>query len=113
MRSHLTARSCRMDYLNERNNQKMQQYFQVNIEYKSKERRVLNALLALVTGVLTLTYPAFLYLIAGGYLIALGLVFMYARTPAIIAAIPMITGILIFILISYRLHLPCFSVFSD
>ena len=74
----------------------MKQYFHINIEYKSRERRILNALLALVTGVLTLTYPAFLYLIAGGYLIALGLVFMYARTPAIIAAVPMITGILIF-----------------
>lgn len=75
----------------------MQQYFQINIEYRSRERRILNALLALVTGVLTLTYPTFLYLIAGGYLVALGLVFMYVRTPAIIAAFPMLAGILIFI----------------
>lgn len=74
----------------------MKQYFHINIEYKSRERRILNALLALLTGVLTLIYPNFLYLIAGGYLIALGLVFMYARTPAVIAAFPMITGILIF-----------------
>lgn len=75
----------------------MQQYFRINIEYKSRERRILNALLALVTGILTLTYPTFLYLIAGGYLVALGLVFMYARTPAIITAFPILTGILIFI----------------
>ena len=75
----------------------MKQYFHINIEHKSRERRILNALLALVTGILTLTYPNFLYLIAGGYLIALGLVFMYARTPAIIAAFPMITGVLIFV----------------
>ena len=74
----------------------MKQYFHVNIDYKSRERRVLNALLALVTGVLTLMTPSFLYLIVGGYLVALGLVFMYARTPAIIAAFPMLTGILIF-----------------
>ncbi len=75
----------------------MQQFFHVNIDYKSRERRILNALLALVTGILTLSTPSFLYLIAGGYLVALGLVFMYARTPAIIAAFPILTGILIFI----------------
>lgn len=75
----------------------MQQYFRIDIDYKSRERRILNALLALVTGLLTLSYPTFLYLIVAGYLVALGLVFFYARTPAIIAGVPMITGILIFI----------------
>ncbi len=74
----------------------MIQSFRVNIQHKSKERRILNALLALLTGILTLTYPNFLYLIAGGYLVALGLVFIYARTPAVIAAIPILAGILIF-----------------
>lgn len=75
----------------------MIQSFRIQVHHKPREQRILNALLALVTGILTLTYPNFLYLIAGGYLIALGLVFMYARIPAIIAAVPMITGILIFV----------------
>jgi len=75
----------------------MYQQFQVNIQYKSKERRVINALMALATGVLTLLYPNLLYLIAGGYLVALGLLFIYSRVPAFIAAFPMLTGILIFI----------------
>lgn len=75
----------------------MKQYFHIDIEHKSRERRILNALLAVVTGILTLTYPDFLYLIAGGYLLALGLVFLYAQTPAIISSVPIITGILIFV----------------
>jgi len=42
-------------------------------------------------------YPSFLYLIAGGYLIALGLMFLYFKTPAVIAAFPIVTGIIIFL----------------
>jgi len=75
----------------------MYQQFQINAQYKSKERRILNALLALATGVLTLIYPSFLYLIAGGYLVALGLLFIYFKVPAFIAAFPVLTGVLIFI----------------
>lgn len=75
----------------------MYQQFQVNIQYKTRERRIFNALLALATGVLTLVYPSFLYLIAGGYLVALGLTFLYFKTPAIIAAFPIVTGIIIFL----------------
>lgn len=75
----------------------MAQYFQVNIQYKAKERRLFNAVLALVTGVLTLIYPGFLYLIAGGYLLALGLMMIYFRLPAIISAFPILAGVLIFI----------------
>lgn len=74
----------------------MYQQFQVNIQYKSRERRIFNALLALATGALTLAYPNFLYLIAGGYLIALGLTFLYFKTPAVIAAFPIVTGVIIF-----------------
>lgn len=73
------------------------QFINITIGRQPKERRVLNALLALVTGLLTLTYPNFLYLIAGGYLVALGLIFIWFRTPAVIAALPMLTGVLIFI----------------
>ncbi|MCC5942814.1 MAG: hypothetical protein JJU37_14825 [Balneolaceae bacterium] len=76
----------------------MAQYFHINIQYRSKQRQLLNAILALITGVLTLSYPGFLYLIAGGYLMALGLLMIYFRFPPVIAALPIITGIVIFIL---------------
>jgi len=76
----------------------MQFHFQISsTPQKSRERQVLTALLALVTGVLVLIYPNFLYLIAGGYLIALGLMFMYARLPAFISGFPIVAGTLIFL----------------
>lgn len=75
----------------------MYQQFQVNIQYKSSERQIFNALLALATGVLTLIYPSFLYLIAGGYLVALGLTFLYFKTPPVIAAFPILAGVFIFL----------------
>ena len=74
----------------------MATYFQININYRSRQRQLLNAVLAIITGVLTLSYPGFLYLIAGGYLMALGLLMIYFRFPPVIAALPIITGILIF-----------------
>lgn len=75
----------------------MATYFQVSFQqHKPKERAVLNALLAVATGVLTLLYPNFLYLIAGGYLVALGLLFIWFRAPIFIAGLPLITGIIIF-----------------
>lgn len=76
----------------------MNTYFQVSFQqYKPRERTVLNALLAIATGVLTLLYPNFLYLIAGGYLVALGVIFIWFRTPVFIAGVPIVTGIIIFI----------------
>jgi cytochrome c biogenesis protein CcdA len=75
----------------------MYQQFQVNIQYKTRERRIFNALLTLATGVLTLIYPNFLYLIAGGYLVALGLMFLYFKTPPVIAVFPILTGLFIFL----------------
>jgi len=76
----------------------MQFHFQISsTPQKSRERQVLTALLALVTGALVLMYPNFLYLIAGGYLIALGLMFMYARVPSFISGFPIVAGVLIFI----------------
>lgn len=71
--------------------------FQIT-QHKTRERRIVNSLLALLTGILTLTYPNFLYLIAGGYLVALGILFFWSRTPAVIAALPLVTGIVIFLL---------------
>jgi hypothetical protein len=44
-----------------------------------------------------LIYPSFLYLIAGGYLIALGLLLIYFKMPPVIAAFPIVAGIVIFI----------------
>ncbi|MDZ7754960.1 DUF308 domain-containing protein [Rhodohalobacter sp.] len=76
----------------------MQFHFQISsTQQKSREHQVLTALLALVTGALVLMYPNFLYLIAGGYLVALGLMFMYARVPAFISGFPIVAGVLIFI----------------
>lgn len=73
------------------------QYFHFSIQQTPKERRILNAILALGTGILTLSYPSFLYLIAGGYLVALGLLFIWLKTPAPIAALPILTGVIIFL----------------
>lgn len=69
----------------------------LRIQEQSRQRQQINALLALLTGVLTLIYPDFLYLIAGGYLVALGLLFVIFQLPAAISALPIIAGTLIFI----------------
>lgn len=71
--------------------------FEVNVQYKTTERRILNTVLAIATGILTLIYPDFLYLIAAGYLIALGIMMLVFKMPAIIAAFPLTAGLLIFI----------------
>lgn len=71
--------------------------FQVNTKQQSKEQKLINVLLTLATGILTLVFPNFLYLIAGGYLLALGLMFMAFKFPGAISALPIVSGILIFI----------------
>lgn len=75
----------------------MLERYQIQIQYRTRERQILNALLALATGLLTLIYPNFLYLIAGGYLIALGILFIAFRLPSGLSAVPIVSGILIFI----------------
>lgn len=75
----------------------MLEYYQIRVHHRKSERQIINALLALVTGALTLLYPNFLYLIAGGYLVALGILFITFRIPSILSAIPIVAGILIFI----------------
>lgn len=75
----------------------MIEQYRIQIQYKKRQRQIANALLALATGILTLIYPNFLYLIAGGYLIALGVLFITFRMPSILSAIPIVAGILIFI----------------
>ena len=64
---------------------------------KHRERQITNALLALATGILALVYPESLYLIAGGYLVALGALFFLFKLPTIISAFPIVTGAIIFI----------------
>lgn len=75
----------------------MLEQYQIRIQYRNRERQVFNALLALATGILTLIYPNFLYLIAGGYLIALGILFILFRIPSTLSAVPIVAGVIIFI----------------
>ncbi|MEX0844324.1 MAG: hypothetical protein WD022_03545 [Balneolaceae bacterium] len=75
----------------------MFEQYRVRIQHKSRQRQILNAILTLATGILTLIFPNFLYLIAGGYLLALGLMFLAFRLPAAFSSLPIVTGILIFI----------------
>ncbi len=76
----------------------MNSTFEVNVRYRANERRILNTILALATGILTLIYPDFLYLIVAAYLLALGIIMLVFKMPAIIAAFPLTAGLLIFIL---------------
>jgi len=75
----------------------MQNYFEIKTDYKPRTRQTLNTVLTLATAVLTLIYPDFLYLTAGGYLVALGILFFSFKMPTPVSAIPLVTGILIFI----------------
>lgn len=75
----------------------MFEHYQVQFKNRSKERQILNTVLTLATGVLTLMFPNFLYLIAGAYLLALGLMFLAFRLPGTLTALPIVAGILIFI----------------
>lgn len=75
----------------------MFEHYQVQFKNRSKERQILNAVLTLATGVLTLMFPNFLYLIAGAYLLALGLMFLAFRLPGALTALPIVAGVLIFI----------------
>lgn len=75
----------------------MFEQYRIEIDYKPRQRQLLNGLLALATGILTLGYPNFLYLIVGGYLLALGLLFMAFRIPAGHAALPIVAGGIILI----------------
>lgn len=71
--------------------------YRIQLQYKNRQRQILNALLALATGLLTLAYPNFLYLIAASYLVALGLLFIAFRVPSTLSALPIVAGVIIFI----------------
>src|SRR5699024_11612585 len=72
--------------------------YRIEIHENNRNRHHLcNALLALASCILILIDHNFLYLIAGGYLIALGALFIPFRIPTPLAIIPIIAGILILI----------------
>src|SRR5699024_9550191 len=71
--------------------------YHIRIQHRTRERQIINALLALATGLLTLAYPNFLYLIAGAYLVALGVLFIFFRIPSALSAVPIVAGVIIFI----------------
>lgn len=75
----------------------MLEQYRIQVQYKTDQRQIWNAILALATGILTLIYPNFLYLIAGGYLVVLGVLFITFRIPSTLAAVPIVAGIVIFI----------------
>lgn len=84
----------------------MFEQYHVEISSESRQSQLLNALLAFATGLLTLIYPNFLYLIAGSYLVALGIIFIAFKVSPTLSALPIVAGILIFIfpeLIPYTL----------
>lgn len=76
----------------------MAQFFRMNVGYKARERSLLNTILAIATGILTVIYPNFLYLIVAGYLLTLGIMLVYFKMPPVIAAFPIVAGVLIFLL---------------
>ena len=76
----------------------MAQFFQMNVGYKVRERSLLNTILAIATGILTIIYPNFLYLIVAGYLLTLGIMLVYFKMPPVIAAFPVVASVLIFLL---------------
>jgi hypothetical protein len=75
----------------------MFEQYQIRIEEKQQPRQILNALLAVITGLLALVYPDLLYIIAGGYLLALGILFLIFQVPAAISAFPIVAGALVFV----------------
>ncbi|MEP2447083.1 MAG: hypothetical protein ABJI69_07635 [Balneola sp.] len=75
----------------------MLHFIEIKTDHKPRARQTLNAILTLATAVLALVYPDFLYLIAGGYLVALGVLFFSFKMPSLVSAIPLVTGVLIFV----------------
>src|SRR5690625_7905799 len=64
----------------------MVQFFRINVGYRARERSLLNTILAIATGILTIIYPNFLYLIVAGYLVLLGILIVYFMMPPLLDA---------------------------
>lgn len=84
----------------------------VHIQYVMKsnsgKRRVFHSIMAILAGLLIMSWPDALYYILGGYLIATGLLFMVFRAPSFFVAASVVTGIFIFAFPSF---IPYFFAF--
>src|SRR5690625_7984910 len=76
----------------------MVQFFRINVGYRARERSLLNTILAIATGILTIIYPNLLYLIVAGNLLLLGIMMVYFKMPPLLAAFPVVAAIGIFLL---------------
>lgn len=70
--------------------------FYVEIKEENPNRRLLNGLIALLTGAFTLVWPDLLPTIIAAYLIATGLVFFFFRSAVFIGAAAVVAGIFVF-----------------
>ena len=68
----------------------------VEIKEENPNRRALNALLALITGILTLSMPDVLFVIIAAYLIANGLIYVFGKSALFIGSGSIVIGIFIF-----------------
>jgi len=86
----------------------MAAHIQFIMHQSSGRRRVLHALLAILTGILVLLWPDSLYYIIGSYLIATGLLYLFFRAPSVLVAASVVTGMFIFAFPSF---IPYFFAF--
>lgn len=73
----------------------MQQFY-MEIKEENPNRRLINGLIAVLTGVFTLIWPDFLPVLIAAYLISTGIVYFFFRKAAFIGAASIVAGIFIF-----------------
>src|SRR5690625_1878956 len=76
----------------------MVQFFRINVSYRASDGSLLDTIRAIATWILTIIYPNILNLIVVGYLLILGIMMVYFKMPPLLAAFPVVAGILIFLL---------------
>lgn len=75
----------------------MLEYYHIRFRERPQKQQLLAALCTLSAAILTFIFPNFLYLIAGGYLILLGVLFLIGKFPAPVITLPLVAGIIIFL----------------
>lgn len=75
----------------------MLEYYRIRFRERPQKQQLFAAICTLMAAVLTFIFPNFLYLIAGGYLILLGLLFIIGKFPAPVIALPLVAGLIIFL----------------